>query len=59
MREVENEDWSREIQMYKKVGVVAMLTNDICSYVDTELLGQFDTWNTLDTVKNTVVVVTE
>ena len=57
MREVENEDWSREIQMYKKVGVVAMLTNDICSYVDTELLGQFDTWNSLDTVKNTVVVV--
>ena len=59
MREVENEDWSREIQMYKKVGVVAMLTNDICSYVDTELLGQFDTWNTLDTVKNTVVVIAE
>lgn len=39
-----NWDWSREIQVYKKVGVVCMMTNDICSYVDTSLLGQMNTW---------------
>ena len=39
-----NWDWSREIQVYKKVGVVCMMTNDICSYVDTSLLGQMTTW---------------
>ena len=38
-------DRSREIQVYKKVGVVAMLANNICCYCDTELLGQMDTWN--------------
>jgi hypothetical protein len=38
VREVEsNHDWSREIQVYKKVGVVAMMTNNICVYHDTEL----------------------
>ena len=37
-------DRSREIQVYKKVGVVAMLANNICAYVDTSLLGQMDTW---------------
>lgn len=37
-------DLSREIQVYKKVGVACMLTNDICAYVDTELVGQMDTW---------------
>lgn len=36
-REVEREDWSREIQMYRKVGVAALLTNDICVYHDTAL----------------------
>ena len=39
-----NKDRSREIQVYKKVGVVAMLTNDICAYVDTSLMGQMETW---------------
>ena len=39
-----NWDWSRDIQVYKKVGVVCMMTNDICSYVDTSLLGQMTTW---------------
>ena len=39
-----NWDWSREIQVYKKVGVVCMMTNDICSYVDTSLVGQMNTW---------------
>ena len=38
-------DRSREIQVYKKVGVVAMLANNICAYVDTALVGQMNTWN--------------
>ena len=38
-------DRSKEIQVYKKVGVVAMLGNNICAYVDTALMGQMDTWN--------------
>lgn len=37
MREVENEDWSREIQIYKKVGVGAIMTNNICVYKNTSL----------------------
>jgi hypothetical protein len=43
--EYKNADRSREIQVYKKVGVVAMLANNICSYVDTSLAGQMTTWN--------------
>lgn len=38
-------DRSREIQVYKKVGVVAMLGNNICAYVDTSLLGQMTEWH--------------
>lgn len=38
-------DRSREIQVYKKVGVVCMLANNVCAYVDTSLLGQMSTWN--------------
>ena len=45
IRERENEDWSRDIQVYKKVGVVAMLGNNVCCYVDTALMGKMDTWN--------------
>ena len=37
MKETENDDWSRDIQVYKKVGVVAMLNNSICYYHDTTL----------------------
>ena len=37
-----NKDRSREIQVYKKVGVTAMLANNICAYADTELLGQYN-----------------
>ena len=37
MREVENEDWSREFQIYKKVGVGAIMTNNICVYRNTSL----------------------
>jgi hypothetical protein len=36
-REVENEDWSREIQTYKKLGVATLITNDICVYRNTSL----------------------
>ena len=42
MRERENEDWSRDIQVYRKVGVGVMMTNNIFSYVDTSLKGQLD-----------------
>ena len=35
--EYTNYDRSREIQVYKKVGVVAMMTNNICCYEDTSL----------------------
>ena len=45
IRERENDDWSRDIQVYKKVGVVAMLGNNICCYADTSLMGKMDTWN--------------
>lgn len=40
LREEENHDWSRDIHVYKKVGVVAILTNNICSYIDTSLQGK-------------------
>lgn len=35
--ERKNADWSREIQVFKKVGVTAMLNNSICHYFDTTL----------------------
>ena len=37
MKEHENDDWSRDIQVYKKVGVVAMLNNSVCYYYDSSL----------------------
>ena len=37
-----NADRSREIQVYKKVGVTAMLANNICAYADTSLMGQME-----------------
>ena len=43
-----NGDRSREIQVYKKVGVVAMLANNICAYVDTALMGDYTTWHMND-----------
>ena len=51
-----NADRSREIQVYKKVGVVAMLANNICTYIDKSLAGQMDTWHLdgVSTVKTTV-----
>lgn len=41
-RDRENEDWSRDFQIYQKVGVGVMLTNNVCSYVDTSLVGQLN-----------------
>ena len=35
--ERKNADWSRDVHAYKKVGVAAMLTSDICVYHDTSL----------------------
>lgn len=49
--EYNNYDRSREVQVYKKVGVVCMMANNICAYVDTALLGQMDTWH-LDGASN-------
>ena len=43
MREVENDDWSREMQVYQKVGVGVMFTNNMASYVDTDLKGKMNT----------------
>ena len=55
--ERKNDDWSREIQVYKKVGVVCMMTNDICSYVDTTLAGKMTEWALNNkAISNSVVV---
>lgn len=43
--EFNNYDRSREIQVYKKVGVTALLTNNICCCVNLELAGKMDTWS--------------
>lgn len=32
-----NADWSREVQVYKKLGVAAIITNNICVYKNTSL----------------------
>jgi hypothetical protein len=49
-------DWSREIQVYKKVGVVCMMTNDICCYYDSSL-DDMKTWNLVNkNINNTVYV---
>ena len=39
--ERKNADWSREIQVFKKVGVTALLNNSICHYFDTQLNAEF------------------
>ena len=47
MRRRDNkDDWSQDIQIYRKVGVGVMMTNNIFSYVDLELLGELDNVNT-------------
>ena len=35
--ERKNDDWSRDVQVYKKVGVGVMFTNDICVFHNTDL----------------------
>ena len=40
-----NKDRSREIQVYKKVGVTAMLANNICCCVNLALAGKMETWS--------------
>ena len=37
VREIENADMSREVQIYKKLGVTAIITNNICVYRNTGL----------------------
>ena len=37
VREWENRDWSKEIQVYKKLGIGAVVTNKICVYQNTSL----------------------
>ena len=37
VKEVDNEDWSKEIRVYKKIGVGAVVTNNICVYQNTSL----------------------
>ena len=43
VRDRENEDWSRDMQCYQKVGVGVIMTNSLCSYIDTQLQGHL-TW---------------
>jgi hypothetical protein len=38
IKEEDNDDWSKGIQFYKKVGVAAMINNDICVYKNTSLV---------------------
>jgi len=54
-KEFENYDWSHDIHMYQKVGVVCMMDNAIHVYKDTSLL-QTGAFVLQDTVKNTVTV---
>lgn len=42
VQEMHTHDRSREIQVYKKVGVGVITSPDICVYQDTELLGQMN-----------------
>jgi hypothetical protein len=37
IKESEHDDWSRDLQMYKKIGVAAIVYNDICVYRNTSL----------------------
>lgn len=43
VQEMHTHDRSREMQVYKKVGVGVITSPDICVYQDTELVGKFDT----------------
>ena len=56
--EYTNYDRSREIQVYKKVGVVALMTNNICVYIDEALKDNMDTWALNAGVQGVVTNVT-
>ena len=46
MKEIPSQDdWSRDLQMYKKIGVAAIVYNDICVYQNTSLVTQRDVSN--------------
>ena len=47
-----NKDRSREIQVYKKVGVGVVMTPDICVYKDTQLAGQYAVYSGDKTPQN-------
>ena len=53
--EFDNYDWSRDIHVYEKVGVVCMMDNAIHVYKDTSL-SQTGDFLLKDTVKNTISV---
>lgn len=42
MKNLDNYDWSQQIHFYQKVGVGAIMTNNICIYENTELAGKLD-----------------
>lgn len=52
--EFTNKDRSREMQVYKKVGVGCILANNICAYCDTSLAGDLDVWH-LDGITGKVI----
>lgn len=37
VKDVDNEDWSKEIRVYKKIGVAVVATNNICVYKNSDL----------------------
>jgi hypothetical protein len=53
--EREGRDWSREVQVYKKVGVTCMMHNAICVYKDTSL-SKIGAFQLKDTVQNSITV---
>lgn len=59
MREVENHDWSRDIQVYKKVGVACIMDNNVLCYIDTSLQGKLTQWSLEDTIANSVKTTVE
>jgi hypothetical protein len=54
IKETDNDDWSKDFQVYKKVGVVAMMTNNICVYRDESLSADGDSWYLNDAACNLV-----
>ena len=54
LKEIDNLDWSKDIQAYKKVGVSCIMDNNVFCYVDTSLQGKMTSWNLEHTVANVV-----